>query len=93
MTQIEKESVPEVAVFNLGAQIGDRNLQATSYKALKWGGGLLALVFLDWLLLLLKNGRAKGTILVTSATAAVQGIRVSILMRQRWVVGACYASL
>ena len=37
----------EVAVFNLGAQIGDRNLQATSYKALKWGGGLLTLVFSD----------------------------------------------
>ena len=38
VTQIEKEIGPiEVAVFNLGAQIGDRNLQATSYKAFRNG--------------------------------------------------------
>ena len=38
VTQIEKEIGPiEVAVFNLGAQIGDRNLQATSYKAFEMG--------------------------------------------------------
>ena len=36
--EIERDIGPiEVVVYNLGAQIGDRNLQATSYRAFEMG--------------------------------------------------------
>lgn len=73
---IEAEIGPiEVAVYNLGAQIGDRPLEATSYKQfeLGWRLGTFGLFRLASLVCPLMAERGKGTILVTSATAAVRG--------------------
>jgi len=65
----------EVAVYNLGAQIGDRSLANTSYKAFEMGWRLatFGLFRLASTLCPLMQKRGKGTILVTSATAAVRG--------------------
>ena len=67
----------EVAVYNLGAQIGDRPLAATSYKAFEmgWRMGTFGLFRLASALCPLMEARGSGTILVTSATAAVRGNR------------------
>lgn len=73
---IEAEIGPiEVAVYNLGAQIGDRPLEATSYKQfeLGWRLGTFGLFRLASVVCPLMAERGKGTILVTSATAAVRG--------------------
>ena len=65
----------EVAVYNLGAQIGDRALKDTSYKAFEmgWRLGTFGLFRLASAVCPLMEARGKGTILVTSATAAVRG--------------------
>ena len=65
----------EVAVFNLGAQIGGRALANTSLKAfeLGWRMATFGLFRLAHSLLPHMEVRAKGTLLVTSATAAVRG--------------------
>lgn len=65
----------DVAVFNLGAQIGDRALADTSYKAfeLGWRLATFSLFRLASALLPRMAGRGSGTLLVTSATAAVRG--------------------
>ncbi len=65
----------QVAVFNLGAQIGDRALEDTSYKAfeLGWRLATFALFRLATVVCPLMVERGGGTILVTSATAAVRG--------------------
>jgi NAD(P)-dependent dehydrogenase (short-subunit alcohol dehydrogenase family) len=65
----------EVVVYNLGAQIGDRPLAGTSYKAfeLGWRMGTFGLFRLASAVCPLMEERGKGTILVTSATAAVRG--------------------
>jgi NAD(P)-dependent dehydrogenase (short-subunit alcohol dehydrogenase family) len=65
----------EVVVYNLGAQIGDRSLQDTSYKAFEmgWRLGTFGLFRLASATCPFMESRAKGTILVTSATAAVRG--------------------
>jgi NAD(P)-dependent dehydrogenase (short-subunit alcohol dehydrogenase family) len=65
----------EVAVFNLGAQIGDRPLRETSYKAFEMGWQLatFGLFRLASAVCPRMEKRGKGTILVTSATAAVRG--------------------
>ena len=73
---IEKNIGPiEVAVYNLGAQIGNRSLEETSYKAFEmgWRLGTLGLFRLASSVCPLMVERGKGTILVTSATAAVRG--------------------
>ena len=73
---VEDEIGPiEVAVFNLGAQIGDRPLAGTSYKAfeLGWRLATFALFRLASAVLPKMEERGKGTLLVTSATAAVRG--------------------
>lgn len=73
---IEKDIGPiEVVVFNLGAQIGDRSLASTSYKAFEMGWRLatFGLFRLASAVCPLMEKRGKGTILVTSATAAVRG--------------------
>lgn len=74
--QIEKDIGPiEVAVYNLGAQIGNRSLEDTSYKAFEmgWRLGTLGLFRLASSVCPLMAERGKGTLLVTSATAAVRG--------------------
>ncbi|SVB81973.1 uncharacterized protein METZ01_LOCUS234827 [marine metagenome] len=67
----------EVLVFNLGAQIGDRALKDTSYKAfeLGWRMATFGLFRAASALCPLMEKRGKGAILVTSATAAVRGNR------------------
>ena len=65
----------EVAVYNLGAQIGDRSLKDTSYKAFEmgWRLGTFGLFRLASAVCPSMEERGKGTILVTSATAAMRG--------------------
>jgi NAD(P)-dependent dehydrogenase (short-subunit alcohol dehydrogenase family) len=65
----------EVVVFNLGAQIGDRALKDTSYKAfeLGWRLATFALFRTASAVCPLMEARGRGTILVTSATAAMRG--------------------
>ena len=65
----------EVVVFNLGAQIGDRSLADTSLKAfeLGWRLATFALFRTASSVLPLMEKRGKGTLLVTSATAAMRG--------------------
>lgn len=78
VAQIEAEIGPiGVAVYNLGAQIGNRALGDTSYKAFEmgWRLGTFGLFRLASTLCPLMEARGRGTILVTSATAAVRGNR------------------
>ena len=65
----------EVAVFNIGAQIGDRSLGNTSLKAFEMGGRLatFGLFRLASVLFPYMEDRGKGNLLVTGATAAVRG--------------------
>ncbi len=73
---VEDEIGPiDVAVFNLGAQIGNRALADTSYKAfeLGWRLATFALFRLASALFPRMVERGQGTLLVTSATAAVRG--------------------
>jgi NAD(P)-dependent dehydrogenase (short-subunit alcohol dehydrogenase family) len=76
VAEVEAEIGPiEVVVFNLGAQIGDRDLAATSAKAFEMGWRLatFGLFRIASAVCPLMVERGKGTILVTSATAAVRG--------------------
>ncbi len=76
VSEVEREIGPiEVVVFNLGAQIGDRALEDTSYKAFEMGWRLatFALFRTASAVCPLMEERGKGTLLVTSATAAVRG--------------------
>ncbi len=76
VARIEKDIGPiEVIVFNLGAQIGDRSLNQTTNKAFEMGWRLatFSLFRLASEVCPLMVERGKGTILVTSATAAVRG--------------------
>ena len=76
VADIEQNIGPiEVAVYNLGAQIGDRPLERTSYKAFEMGWRLatFGLFRLASSVCPKMEERGKGTILVTSATAAVRG--------------------
>ena len=65
----------EVVVYNLGAQIGNKSLQDTSYKAFEmgWRIGTFGLFRSASSVCPHMEARGKGTILVTSATAAVRG--------------------
>jgi len=65
----------EVVVYNLGAQIGNKSLQDTSYKAFEmgWRIGTFGLFRTASSVCPHMEARGKGTILVTSATAAVRG--------------------
>lgn len=65
----------EVVVYNLGAQIGNRELIATSHKAFEMGWrlatfGLYRVAFNLFPRMVARGG---GTLLVTSATAAMRG--------------------
>jgi len=73
---VEAEVGPiEVVVYNLGAQIGDRALADTSYKAFEMGWRLATFGLFRTASAVCPRmaERGKGTILVTSATAAVRG--------------------
>ena len=76
VAEVENEIGPiEVVVFNLGAQIGDRALKDTSYKAFEmgWRMATFGLFRVASAVCPLMEERGKGTIIVTSATAAVRG--------------------
>lgn len=76
VASVEKEIGPiEVVLFNLGAQIGNRPLDDTSYKAfeLGWQMATFGLFRLAKSVIPLMEQRGHGVILVTSATAAVRG--------------------
>ena len=73
---IEDEIGPiEVALFNLGAQIGSRTLEELTYKQfeLGWRMATFALFRMAKELFPRMEERGRGTFLVTSATAAVRG--------------------
>ena len=73
---VEAEIGPiEVVVYNLGAQIGNRALGDTAYKAfeLGWRMATFGLFRTASVVCPLMEARGKGTILVTSATAAMRG--------------------
>lgn len=76
ITQIEADIGPiQVVLFNLGAQIGNRSLADTSYKAfeLGWRMATFALFRVAKVVAPLMEERGGGTFLVTSATAAMRG--------------------
>jgi NAD(P)-dependent dehydrogenase (short-subunit alcohol dehydrogenase family) len=76
VTHIETSIGPiAVAVFNLGAQIGDRGLASTSLKQFEmgWRMATFGLFRLAQVLFPYMEPRGKGTLLVTSATAAMRG--------------------
>lgn len=64
-----------MAVFNLGAQIGDRSLSSTTLKQFEmgWHMATFGLFRLAQVLLPYMAQRGKGTLLRTSATAAMRG--------------------
>lgn len=76
VTDIETRIGPiGTAVFNLGAQIGDRGLASTSLKQFEMGWRLatFGLFRLAKILFPYMEQRGSGVLLVTSATAAVRG--------------------
>ncbi|MBO6658365.1 MAG: SDR family NAD(P)-dependent oxidoreductase [Pseudomonadales bacterium] len=76
VNQVEEDIGPiDVAVYNLGAQIGNRALADTPHKTfeLGWRMGCFGLYRLAYVLTPLMEQRGHGTILVTSATSAVRG--------------------
>ncbi len=76
VAQVEADVGPiEVAIYNLGAQIGDRSLDNTSAKAFEmgWRLGTLGLFRLAKAACPYMVERGGGTLIVTSATAAVRG--------------------
>ena len=78
VVSIESDIGPiEVGVFNLGAQIGNRSLEETTYKQFEigWRLATYSLFRLASTVCPLMEARGGGTILVTSSTAAVRGNR------------------
>lgn len=76
IAEVEQDIGPiEVAVFNLGAQIGNRELADTSAKAFEmgWRLAVFALYRMASALFPYMEARGQGTLLVTSATAAMRG--------------------
>ena len=76
ITSIESEVGPiEVFVYNLGAQTGMKLLQDTTHKEFEWGWRManFGLFRAAKVICPLMEDRGKGTILVTSATAAMRG--------------------
>ena len=76
VAQVEADVGPiEAAIYNLGAQIGNRALGETSAKAFEmgWRLGTLGLFRLAKAVCPRMVERGSGTLIVTSATAAVRG--------------------
>lgn len=75
VTDVEKVGPIAVVLFNLGAQIGNRSLEDTPLKTfeLGWQMACFGLFRLAKAVVPLMEQRGGGTILVTSATAAVRG--------------------
>lgn len=76
VAKVESDIGPiEVAVYNLGAQVGDRSLADTSHKLfeLGWRMATFGLFRLASAVCPRMESRGGGTLLVTSATAAMRG--------------------
>jgi NAD(P)-dependent dehydrogenase (short-subunit alcohol dehydrogenase family) len=76
ISSIEKDHGPiEVLVYNLGAQSGMKFLHETSIKEFEWAWRIadLGLFRVAKTLMPLMEQRGSGTLLVTSATAAMRG--------------------
>ncbi len=76
VAEVEADIGPiEVLVFNLGSQVGNRILEETNYKTFEMGWRLatFGLFRAASAVVPLMEERGQGTILVTSATAAVRG--------------------
>ena len=76
ITSIEAEIGPiQVVIYNLGSQVGNRTLEETSYKTFEMGWRLatFGLFRVASTVCPLMVERGGGTIIVTSATAAVRG--------------------
>jgi NAD(P)-dependent dehydrogenase (short-subunit alcohol dehydrogenase family) len=75
VVEAEKIGPVSVVLFNLGAQIGNRTLDDTSLKVFErgWQMACFGLFRLAKSLFPLMEARGGGTLLVTSATAAVRG--------------------
>ncbi len=76
INKVEKDVGPiEVVIYNLGAQTGMKLLSQTTYKEFEWGWKMASfgLFRVAKILCPLMVERGKGTILVTSATAAMRG--------------------
>jgi NAD(P)-dependent dehydrogenase (short-subunit alcohol dehydrogenase family) len=76
VTKIESEIGPiDTVIYNIGAQIGDRALAETSYKAFEmgWRMATFGLFRLAQVLTPKMKERQSGNIIVTSATSAVRG--------------------
>lgn len=76
ITNVEAKIGPiEVVIYNLGAQIGDRTLEDTSYSAFErgWRLGTFGLFRVAKTVCPQMAERGTGTLIVTSATAAVRG--------------------
>lgn len=76
VARVETDIGPiEVVIYNLGAQIGDRSLADTSYKDFEMGWRLatFGLFRVAATVLPKMEERGQGTLIVTSATAAVRG--------------------
>ena len=76
VTKIESEIGPiDTVIYNIGAQIGDRDLADTSYKAFEmgWRMATFGLFRLAQVLTPRMKERQSGNIIVTSATSAVRG--------------------
>ena len=74
--EIERDIGPiEVVVYNLGAQIGNRALADTSYKQFELGWRMATFGLFRLAQTLFPNmvTRGQGTVIVTSATAAMRG--------------------
>ena len=76
INKVESDVGPiEVVIYNLGAQTGMKLLSQTTYKEFEWGWKMASfgLFRVAKMLCPLMVDRGKGTILVTSATAAMRG--------------------
>lgn len=75
VAEVEQIGPIEVVLFNLGAQVGGRSLEDTSLKVfeLGWQMACMGLFRLAKAVVPLMEARGGGTLLVTSATAAVRG--------------------
>ena len=76
ITAVEAEIGPiQVVIYNLGSQVGNRTLEETSYKTFEMGWRLatFGLFRAASTVCPLMVERGGGTIMVTSATAAVRG--------------------